>query len=83
LGLQGPRHAISQIVGREVVYRTVTPAERLAGLRAAGLDEGTGQFLVALEGNIRDGLLAQATGELARLIGRPTTPLVDGLRAAV
>ena len=75
--------AISQIVGREVVYRTVTPAERLAGLRAAGLDEGTGQFLVALEGNIRDGLLAQATGELARLIGRPTTPLVDGLRAAV
>ena len=74
--------AISQIVGREVVYRSVTPAERLAWLEAAGLDEGTGRFLVALESNIRDGLLAQASGELARLIGRPTTSLVDALRRA-
>lgn len=75
--------AISQIVGREVVHRSVTPAERLAGLLAAGLDEGTAQFVVALEGDTRAGLLAQTIGELARLIGRPTTPLVDGLRAAV
>ena len=73
--------AVSQIVGREVVYRATTPAERLAGLEAAGLDEGSRQFVVALEGNIRDGLLAETSGELARLIGRPTTPLVDGLRA--
>lgn len=75
--------AISQVIGREVVYRSVTPDERLAGLRAAGLDEGTAQFVVALEGNTRDGLLAETTGDLARLIGRPTTPLVDGLRAVV
>ncbi|PVU81458.1 NAD(P)-dependent oxidoreductase (plasmid) [Cellulomonas sp. WB94] len=75
--------AISQVIGRDVVYRSVTPAERLAGLLAAGLDEGTAQFVVALEGNTRDGLLAETTGDLARLIGRPTTPLVDGLRAAL
>jgi NAD(P)H dehydrogenase (quinone) len=75
--------AISQVIGRDVVYRPVTPAERRAGLLAAGLDEGTAQFVVALEGNTRAGLLAETTGELARLIGRPTTPLVDGLRAAV
>jgi NAD(P)H dehydrogenase (quinone) len=75
--------AFSEIIGREVVYRSVTPAERLAGLQAAGLAEGTAQFVVALDGNIRDGLLAQATGELARLIGRPTTTLADGLRAAL
>jgi NAD(P)H dehydrogenase (quinone) len=75
--------AISQVIGRDVVYRPVTSAERLSGLLDAGLDEGTAQFVVALEGDTRDGLLAQMTGELARLIGRPTTPLVDGLRAAV
>jgi NAD(P)H dehydrogenase (quinone) len=75
--------AISQVIGRDVVYRPVTPAERLSGLLAAGLDEGTAQFVVALEDNTRAGLLAETTGELARLIGRPTTPLVDGLRAAV
>ncbi|MGN6241342.1 MAG: NAD(P)-dependent oxidoreductase, partial [Cellulosimicrobium cellulans] len=39
--------------------------------------------VVALDGNIRDGLLAETSGDLARLLGRPTTPLVDGLRAAV
>ena len=67
---------------RDALY-VVTPDGRLAGLRAAGVDEGTAHFVVALEGNTRDGLLAETTGDLARLIGRPTTPLVDGLRAAV
>lgn len=75
--------AFSEILGREVVVHSVSPAERLAGLVAAGLDEGTAQFVVALEGNTRDGLLAETTGDLARLIGRPTTPLLDGLRAAL
>jgi NAD(P)H dehydrogenase (quinone) len=75
--------AFSQIVGNDVVFRPVSPEERLAGLTAAGLDEGTAQFVVALEGNTRDGMLALTTGELSRLIGRPTTPLIDGLRAAL
>lgn len=75
--------AMSKIVGREVVYRFVTSTERLAGLQDAGLDEGTAQFVVALEANTRDGLLAQTTGDLARLMGQPTTPLVEGLRAAL
>jgi NAD(P)H dehydrogenase (quinone) len=74
--------AISQIVGRQVVYRPVTSAERLAGLQAAGLAEGTAKFVVALEANTREGLLAQTSGELARLIRGPTTTLIDGLRAA-
>ena len=52
-------------------------------LAGFGLDEGTVGFVVALDGNIRDGLLAVTTGDLARLIGRPTTPLAEGLAAAV
>ena len=60
----------------------VTPEEHLAALTTAGLDGPTAQFVVALDGNIRDGALAEVTGDLSRLIGRPTTPLVDGLRAA-
>ena len=39
--------------------------------------------LTPQDANIRDGLLAETSGELARLLGRPTTPLVDGLHAAV
>jgi NAD(P)H dehydrogenase (quinone) len=72
--------ALSEIVGRPVVFTSVSPEEHLATLTGAGLDEGTAGFVVALDGNIRDGLLAGGTTELSTLIGRPTTPLIDGLR---
>ena len=75
--------AATEVLGRPVVYRAVTSEERHAGLVAAGLDEGTAGFVVALDENTRDGLLAESDGTLARLIGRPTTPLVDALRAAL
>ncbi|KQV07371.1 SDR family oxidoreductase [Leifsonia sp. Root112D2] len=74
---------IATIVGREVSYEAVTPEEHLAILTAAGLDEGTAGFVVALDGNIRDGALAETSGELNGLIGRPTTSLEAGLRAAL
>jgi Predicted nucleoside-diphosphate-sugar epimerases len=75
--------AIADIIGRDVAYAPVTPEEHLAILTAAGLDEGTAAFVVALDGNIRDGALAEASGTLSALIGRPTTPLEEGLRAAI
>lgn len=75
--------AASEVLGRPVVFRAVTSEERRAGLLAAGLDEGTAGFVVALDENTRDGLLAGTSGDLARLIGRPTTPLADALRAAL
>ncbi|UFU06920.1 SDR family oxidoreductase [Ruania halotolerans] len=75
--------AASAVVGREVTFRNVTPAEHEAMLREAGLDEGTAGFVVALDQNIKAGLLAEVTDDLSRLIGRPTTPLIDGLRATM
>ncbi|GAB3606010.1 SDR family oxidoreductase [Conyzicola nivalis] len=74
--------AISDIVGREVVYTRLTPEDHATLLASFGLDEGTVGFVVALDGNIRDGLLGVTTGDLARLIGRPTTPLAEGLAGA-
>ncbi|MCD4536092.1 SDR family oxidoreductase [Nocardioides sp. cx-169] len=73
--------AMSEVLGREVALQQLTPEERLAQLQSVGLDAGTAGFVVALEGNIRDGILEHTDGSLSRLIGRPTTPLVDGLRA--
>lgn len=75
--------AASEVLGRPVTYRAVSSEQRAADLAAAGLDEGTVGFVVALEENTRDGLLAETPGDLSRLIGRPTTPLVDALRAAL
>jgi NAD(P)H dehydrogenase (quinone) len=75
--------AITTVTGKDVAYRAVTPEEHAALLTAAGLDAGTIGFVVALDGNTREGLLGETSGDLARLIGRPTTPLVEGLRAAL
>mgnify|MGYP001300073210 CR=1 FL=1 len=74
---------LTDILGRDVAYAPLTEAEHLAALAAAGLDAGTAGFVVALDGNIRDGLLAETSGELRALIGRPTTPLREGLAAAL
>jgi len=75
--------AIGRVIGRPVVHNDVSPEEHLAILTGAGLDEQTAGFVVAMDANIRDGLLAGGPTDLSRLIGRPTTPLVDGLRSAV
>lgn len=74
--------AVSGIVGKAVTYRALSPEEHAAQLTSFGLDEGTVGFVVALDGNIRDGLLAPTSGELAELIGHPTVPLAEGLAAA-
>lgn len=72
--------AFSTVLGRSVSYLSVSSAEHASALEAAGLDPATAGFLAALDGNIRQDALALTTGDLARLAGRPTTPLLDGLR---
>lgn len=74
---------VSNLIERPVRYVDLSPEDHLAQLRSFGLDEGTAQFLVALDGNIRDGLLAVTTGELRQLIGRAPTPLHEGLAEAL
>ncbi|MBT2535638.1 SDR family oxidoreductase [Arthrobacter sp. ISL-69] len=73
--------AFSTVLGRAVSYDSVSSAEHASALEAAGLDPATAGFLAALDGNIREDALALTTGDLARLAGRHTTPLLDGLRS--
>ncbi|MGO4678274.1 SDR family oxidoreductase [Microbacterium sp. 2MCAF23] len=75
--------AATEITGREVRYTPLSAEEHAAALEDAGLDYGTVWFVTTLDAGIRAGALAESDGTLARLIGRPTTPLVDGLRAAI
>ncbi|GAA2036142.1 SDR family oxidoreductase [Agromyces tropicus] len=72
--------AASEVLDRDVAFVDQTPAERVASLVGAGLDEGTAGFVAALDAGIARGDLADSDGTLARLIGRPTTPLADALR---
>ncbi|WP_159942917.1 MULTISPECIES: SDR family oxidoreductase [unclassified Nocardiopsis] len=72
---------LGELLGREVVYRDLDTEEHVAALTGAGLDEGTARFVAALDANTRDGELSATTGELSRLLGRPTTPVAETLRA--
>ncbi len=72
--------ALGEVVGREVVYQPVSAAALVQTLVTAGLDEGTAQFVAALDTNIAHGDLDADDRTLSSLIGRPTTPLLDTLR---
>jgi NAD(P)H dehydrogenase (quinone) len=74
--------AATEVLGRPVEYRSVTIDEHRAALEAAGLDAGTIGFVLTMGETTANGALAEVTGDLPALIGRPTTPLVDALRAA-
>jgi NAD(P)H dehydrogenase (quinone) len=59
----------------------VTPAEHTQVLLDAGTPEFMAHFAAELDENIEEGHLADATGTMRTLIGRPTTSLIDALRA--
>lgn len=69
--------AFGAALGREVTYQRLSPEAHRQVLLDAGLDEGTAGFVVALDRDAADGLLAVTTGELAKLIGRPTVPMPE------
>ncbi|WBU39039.1 SDR family oxidoreductase [Homoserinibacter sp. YIM 151385] len=75
--------ALAEVLGREVALAPLSTEAHRAALRDAGLDEATASFVTTLDADIRDGALAEVTGQLSRLIGRPTTPLREGLREAL
>jgi NAD(P)H dehydrogenase (quinone) len=73
--------AFSEVLGRDVVYRPVSSEEHVEMLKGAGLPEQFATMMVAVDAGIGQNAFAYRNGDLARLLGRPTTPLVDGLRA--
>lgn len=75
--------AMGEVLGREVVYRRIDTAAQIALLTSFGLDEGTAGFVAALDAGIAAGALDSDDTTLSRLIGRPTTPLVETLRTLV
>ena len=72
---------LEDVLGTPVVHKQVSTSELAAALAEAGLDDGTIAFLVALDEGTARGDLAETTSDLRTLIGRPTTPLADTLRA--
>ncbi|MGW7287771.1 SDR family oxidoreductase [Streptomyces sp. NPDC054847] len=74
---------LSRQTGRTITYNEVPAETHLSILTGAGVPEPFARILVDVDAAIARGLLARTTGDLARLAGRPTTPLADTISAAL
>ncbi|MDT0489346.1 SDR family oxidoreductase [Streptomyces griseus] len=74
---------LSEVTGKEIAYKNVPAAVHQEILVGAGLPEGFAAILTDVDEAVARGLLAGTSGDLARLIGRPTTPLATSVRAAL
>jgi NAD(P)H dehydrogenase (quinone) len=74
---------LTRLSGTEVTYRSVSSGEHLALLLAGGMPAPVAGAFVNTYQGIRAGELEDTSGDLQRLIGRPTTPLRSTLQAVV
>ncbi|RJO76626.1 SDR family oxidoreductase [Nocardia panacis] len=74
---------ISRAAGKEVRYQDLSQADYQAGLRAAGIPDGYAEVLADADYRIRTGILDVDSGDLQKLLGRPSTPAVEVFRAAL
>ncbi|HMS74239.1 SDR family oxidoreductase [Gordonia sp. (in: high G+C Gram-positive bacteria)] len=73
--------AASQVLGKPIEYKAITVDEERVALAAAGLPAPVVDLVVGLNEGTRDDQLSLTTGDLSRILGRPTTPIVDTMRS--
>lgn len=74
---------VSRQAGKPVAYRDLPPAQYRAVLTGVGLPPPVADLYVDADVNAARGQLDDASGELGRLIGRPTTTLAAAVQAAL
>ena len=72
---------ISRQTGRDIPYRDLPQAEYDAILKQVGVPEGFAEGVAAWDVDASKGALFDDGHQLSKLIGRPTTPLADAVRA--
>jgi NAD(P)H dehydrogenase (quinone) len=74
---------VSRQTGKTIPYNDL-PGDVYQGiLQSIGLPAGFAALLVDVDQKAGDGWLADRSGSLRQLIGRPTTPLAEAVRAAL
>ncbi|WP_031524107.1 SDR family oxidoreductase [Streptomyces sp. NRRL F-5123] len=66
---------VAELSGRPVAYQDISGEQRLEILTGVGVPAAFAEVLVDVDNAIARGLLAGTSGDLARLLGRPTTTL--------
>lgn len=87
--LGGPRftlaelaQVITEVAGSRVIYRDLSVEEYAAELQREGLDRANALFLASLDDSIARNDLSTSSQDLAGLLRRAPTSLVDAVRAA-
>lgn len=75
--------AVTAASGTPVTYQDLPVGQYRQILVGAGLPEPVAAMLADADRGIADGELASGSGDLSRLIGRPTTPLAEAVTALV
>ncbi|WP_329046229.1 SDR family oxidoreductase [Amycolatopsis sp. NBC_01488] len=75
--------AVTAAAGTPVTYENLPVEQYRQALVDAGLPDPVAAMLADADRGIAEGELATASGDLRRLIGRPTTPLAEAVTALV
>jgi NAD(P)H dehydrogenase (quinone) len=75
--------AVAKASGKPVAYVSMPEADYAAALAGFGLPEGFAQVLADSDARAGEGALYDDSRTLSRLIGRPTTPIAETIRAAL
>ncbi|MBZ4420504.1 SDR family oxidoreductase [Myxococcus sp. RHSTA-1-4] len=74
---------VSRQAGKTIGYNNLPPEQYQAALVGVGVPGPFAAVLVDSDVNAAQGSLDDSSGDLRRLIGRPTTPLADAVAAAL
>ncbi|MFF7900337.1 SDR family oxidoreductase [Streptomyces sp. NPDC088817] len=74
---------LSRQTGRTITARPVTVEEFAGVLAGAGLPGPIAAILAGVDASIEKGELVVTSGDLSRLIGRPTSPVSEAIAAAL
>ncbi|MFI2436778.1 SDR family oxidoreductase [Streptomyces sp. NPDC018693] len=74
---------LSRQTGKEITYSPVPLDAFVSILTGAGLPEPFAQILGGVDVSVEKGELVVTSGDLSRLIGRPTTPVSESITAAL
>ncbi|MEH7441338.1 SDR family oxidoreductase [Bacillus sp. JJ1122] len=75
--------ALGAVLGKEVPVQQVDDASYAEILKGTGVPEFLIPFLVGIQKDIREGTLEIESSDLEKLLGRPATPLSEGLSQIV
>ncbi|WP_216591410.1 SDR family oxidoreductase [Streptomyces brasiliscabiei] len=74
---------LSGQTGKEIANNPVSGEVLVGILTGAGLPEPFAAILAGVDASVEKGELVVTSGDLARLIGRPTTPIADAIAVAL